>query len=124
MEQLLFKPILNYIKSLVVLKILLSLHHNNKQIGIMKEKNCLPDGLETIQDKIEYIKACYNIIGENGNLFDWLINELLNKKDIKKELIKLLYDNSVEERSSTGTTGEIIIYGPFYDLADEIINLL
>lgn len=31
----LFKPILNYIKSLVVLKLLLSLHHNNKQIGIM-----------------------------------------------------------------------------------------
>jgi len=32
----LFKTILNYIKSLVVLKLLLSLHHNNKQIGIMK----------------------------------------------------------------------------------------
>jgi hypothetical protein len=35
MERLLFRMNINYIKSLVVLKLLLSLHHNNKQIGIM-----------------------------------------------------------------------------------------
>jgi len=53
----------------------------------MKEKNCLPDGLKTIQDKIEYVKACYNIIGDNGNLFDWLISEILPKEKVKsKEL--------------------------------------
>lgn len=42
-------------------------------------KNCLPEGLETIQDKIEYVKSAYGIIGENGNLFDWLIVEILKK---------------------------------------------
>jgi hypothetical protein len=49
------------------------------------ENNCLPDGLDTIAEKIEYVKSCYGIIGENGNLFDWLISELLL---LKKELTK------------------------------------
>ena len=49
------------------------------------EKNCLPDGIDTIKEKIEYVKSCYGIIGENGNLFDWLISELLLKKELTKE---------------------------------------
>ena len=43
-------------------------------------RNCLPDGLETIQDKIQYVKSCYGIIGENGNLFDWFVNELFKEE--------------------------------------------
>jgi len=46
----LFKTILNYIKSLVVLKLLLSLHHNNKQIEIMGTTNV----------KIQEINNLYN----------------------------------------------------------------
>jgi len=50
-----------------------------------EDKNCLPDGLDTIQEKIEYVKSCYGIIGENGNLFDWLISEILPKEKGKIE---------------------------------------
>lgn len=48
----------------------------NSKFAKEKIKDCLPDELETIQDKIEYVKACYKIIGENTNLFDWLISEI------------------------------------------------
>ncbi len=41
-----------------------------------ESNNCLPDGLKSIQDKINYVKSCYKIAGENGNLFDWLISEI------------------------------------------------
>lgn len=49
----------------------------------MREKNCLPDGIETIAEKIEYVKSCYGIIGENSNLFDWLISEILPKEKVQ-----------------------------------------
>ena len=48
-------------------------------------ENCLPDGIETIQEKIEYVKACYKINGENGNLFNWLISEILPKEKLKSQ---------------------------------------
>lgn len=57
---------------------------NLKPNKIMNTKqNCLPNGIDTIQDKIEYVKSCYGIIGEKGNLFDWLISEFLPKEKEK-----------------------------------------
>lgn len=41
-----------------------------------KEKNCLPEGLKTIEDKIQYVKDVYSISGDKGNLLDWLIGEI------------------------------------------------
>lgn len=43
---------------------------------------------------------------------------------LKDKIVKILYDNSTEEKSSTGTTGEIIIYGPFEDIVNEIIEII
>lgn len=53
------------------------------------EQNCLQDGIDTITEKIEYVKSCYGIIGENGNLFDWLIFEI-KKSIVPKELEEII----------------------------------
>ena len=45
-------------------------------------------------------------------------------KDLKKKIIELLTNNSIAETSSTGTTGEFVIYAPYVGLADEIIELI
>ena len=57
------------------------------------ENNCLPDGLDTIEDKIYYVKACYSIHQKGENLFDWLIVEI--KKSIVTEELKEIINNQV-----------------------------
>ena len=59
-----------------------------------QEKNCIPDGLETIEDKIEYVKSAYGIIGENGNLFDWLLIE--TSKDKIQNTLNTIHNNLME----------------------------
>jgi hypothetical protein len=46
----------------------------------IEEKNCLPEGLNSINDKIEYVKSAYGLNGEKGNLFDWLISEIMQQQ--------------------------------------------
>lgn len=43
---------------------------------------------------------------------------------LKKKILELLENNSIDETSSTGTTGERIIYAPYNDLVDEILKQL
>ena len=51
-------------------------HNQIEQAMRDEDKNCLPEGIDTLQEKFEYVKSCYGITGENGNLFDWLMSEV------------------------------------------------
>ena len=91
------------------------------------EKNCLPDRIDTVTEKIEYVKSCYGIIGENGNLFDWLISELLPKETLKEKISEILYKNQVTmySRGSCGELGDscqAIISDYFTIISEEIYN--
>jgi hypothetical protein len=57
------------------------------------ENNCLPDRLDTIEDKIDYVKACYSIHQKGENLFDWLVVEI--KKSIVSEELKEIINKQV-----------------------------
>ncbi len=41
---------------------------------------------------------------------------------LRKKLLEILEGYTIEERSSTGTTGERVIYAPFDDIVDDIIK--
>lgn len=43
---------------------------------------------------------------------------------LKKQILHLLEENSINETSSTGTTGERIIYAPYNDIVDDIIKMV
>lgn len=45
-------------------------------------------------------------------------------ESLKEKLTKLFEENSIEERSSTGTTGEHIIYAPYSEMIDEIVRIV
>jgi len=77
-------------------------NHDKIESGMRdKDKNCLPDGINTIQEKIEYVKSCYGIIGEKGKLFDWLISEL--KKENFYEIEKAIRGQPLEYFSESLT---------------------
>ena len=42
----------------------------------MSEEIILPEGLETIEDKIQYYKDVNGLNGDAGNMLDWLIEEI------------------------------------------------
>jgi DNA-binding ferritin-like protein (Dps family) len=43
---------------------------------------------------------------------------------LKKQILELLENNTIDERSSTGTTGERIIYAPYEEIVDDIIKMV
>lgn len=43
---------------------------------------------------------------------------------IKKQILELLEENTIDETSSMGTTGERIIYAPYYDIVEDIIKIV
>lgn len=45
-------------------------------------------------------------------------------KKLKSKILQILNENSTNEMSSTGTTGEIIIYAPFDEIVDDIIKII
>lgn len=45
-------------------------------------------------------------------------------EELKKQILHLLEENTTEETSSTGTTGERIIYAPYNDIVEDIIKMV
>lgn len=45
-------------------------------------------------------------------------------EQLKKQILHLLEENTIDETSSTGTTGERIIYAPYNDIVDDIIKMV
>ena len=45
-------------------------------------------------------------------------------EQLKKQILHLLEENTINETSSTGTTGERIIYAPYYEIVDDIIKMV
>lgn len=45
-------------------------------------------------------------------------------EQLKKQILELLENNTINETSSTGTTGERIIYAPYYEIVDDIITMV
>ena len=45
-------------------------------------------------------------------------------EQLKKQILALLEENTTDERSSTGTTGERIIYAPYNDIVEYIIKIV
>ena len=45
-------------------------------------------------------------------------------KTFKKQIFQLLEDNTIDETSSTGRTGERIIYAPYNDIVNEIVKIV
>lgn len=43
---------------------------------------------------------------------------------LKKQILNLLEKSTIDETSSTGTTGEIIIYAPYNDIVEDIIKMV
>jgi len=45
-------------------------------------------------------------------------------EQLKKQILHLLEENTTNETSSTGTTGERIIYAPYNEIVDDIIKMV
>lgn len=43
---------------------------------------------------------------------------------LKKQILHLLEQSTIDETSSTGTTGERIIYAPYNDIVEDIIKMV
>jgi hypothetical protein len=45
-------------------------------------------------------------------------------EELRKQILELLEQNTIDETSSTGTTGERIIYAPYNDIIEDIIKMV
>lgn len=45
-------------------------------------------------------------------------------KILKSKIEKIFTENTIAETSSTGTTGEYIIYAPFNEMVDDIVSTI
>jgi len=52
------------------------------------------------------------------------LTKLDKMEQLKKQILHLLEENTTNETSSTGTTGERIIYAPYNEIVDDIIKMV